>query len=144
MANETVLVISGAGIPPYAARGLTQTLEPVAASVVPRRTVNGTLVNLAPSQFRKYRSIISCRDTLPPAVDGVWPGATITVDCVSELSYLTSGGSPGRTVVPGSSRTEGDHTFYRPRLTMMVVAPWQAVTNEYGALVEWQLPLEEV
>ena len=144
MANETVLVISGAGIPPYAARGLTQTLEPVAASVVPRRTVNGTLVNLAPSQFRKYRSIISCRDTLPPAVDGVWPGATITVDCVSELSYLTSGGSPGRTVVPGSSRTEGVHTFYRPRLTMMVVAPWQAVTDEAGALVEWQLPLEEV
>lgn len=139
----TLLVISGPGMPPYAARGLTQTLDPVSASGVVARTVNGGLINLSPSQMQKYKSTISCTDMDSPALDGIWPGQALTVDCVPELAYLTAGGSPERTVVPGSSRVAGAWTWYRPRLEMMVVN-YSERTDEYGAAVEWQLDLEEI
>ncbi len=67
------------------------------------------------AQFRKYKSSISCRDQEPPAIDGVWPGHVVTVECVAELSYPT-GGSPARPVVSGSTRTQGGFVFYRPQL----------------------------
>jgi len=127
----------------YATRGLTQTLEVIEAATSLRRTVNGALVNIAASQFRKYRSVISCADQVPPAFDGLWPGQQLTVKCVAELSYKTSGGSPSRSVVTGSSRTEGSWTYYRPELTMRVVRLTTNV-NEWGAVVGWSLELEEV
>jgi len=142
MAGETLLVISGIGVPPFSARGLTQTLEPIAAAANVRRTVNGALVNLAPTQFQKYRSRISCTDMASPAVDGVFPGLTVTVDCVAELAYLTSGGSPQRTIVSGSSYIDGSFTFYRPRLTKKIVG-FSISTDEYGAAVAWTMDLEE-
>lgn len=139
----TLLSISGINIPPYSARGISQTLAPIAGAANLRRTVNGTLVDLSASQFRKYASTISCTDQQHPALNGVWPGVQVTVDCICELSYLTSGGSADRTVVPGSSRTEGLYTFYRPRLIMRVLS-YDIQTDEWGAAVGWSLELEEV
>lgn len=138
-----VLTLSGIGVPPYSARGASQTLEPIQAAQQLRRTVNGDLIDLSRPEFRKYRSTISCADQQPPAIDGVWPGRVVTVDCITELSYRTSGGAPARSVVPGSSRTEGDYTLYRPRLTMRVVS-FSQDTDEYGATVSWSLELEEL
>jgi len=142
--GETLLVISGDGVAPYSARGLTQTLEVVAEAAVVARSVNGALVNLSPPQFRKFKSTISCTDVAAPALAALWPGVVVDVDCVSEITYLTASGSPvpDRTVV--SSYTEGDYTRDRLRLTMMVVAPWTQSTDEYGASVGWQLELAEV
>ncbi len=140
--TDTVLVITGAGLTPYSARGITQTLTPINEAGALRRTVNGTLINLAPAQFRKYASTISCTTMDAPALDGVFPGDVLTIDCLPELPYLTSGGSPSRTVVSGSSRTEGDYTFYRPQLTM-TVKNFSISTDEWGAAVGWQLDLEE-
>ena len=139
----TLLVISGPGMPPYAARGLTQTLDPIDAAGVLARTVNGGLIDFSPPQMRKYKSTISCTDQDAPALDGIWPGMPLTVDCVSELGYLTAGGTPQRNAVPGSERTAGAWTWYRPRLDMLVVS-YSVGTNEYGAAVEWKLDLEEV
>ncbi len=127
----------------YATRGLTQTLDPIDATAQARRTVNGTLIDISHTQFRKYKSTISCEDHLPPALDGVWPGQTITVDCVHELSYLTAGGSPAKTVVAGSSRTEQDFTFYRPQITFLVLT-FSTSMEEYEAACSWTLELEEV
>jgi hypothetical protein len=93
--------------------------------------------------MRKYKSTISCTDMDSPALDGIWAGMPLTVDCVPELGYLTAGGSPQRTVVSGSSRTSGAWTYYRPRLDMMVVN-YTTGTDEYGAAVAWTLDLEEV
>lgn len=139
----SVLVITGIDASPYALRGATQTLQPIDQSVQLRRTINGSLVDLSDSAFRRYRSSITGSDQLPPAFDGIWPGQEVTVECISELSYKTSGGSPARDVVTGSSRTDGDYTFYRPELTMRVVSFTQD-TDEYGATVSWSLELEEV
>lgn len=143
MSNETLLVMTGIGVAPYSARGLEQTLQPINAAGQLRRTINGALVDLSESQLQKFTSTISGSDHLSPALNGVWPGRTVTVDCIKELGYLTEDGSPDRPVVPGSSRTEGDFTYYRPRLTMKVV-DWQGREDEYGRQVNWTLQLEEV
>jgi hypothetical protein len=143
MASGTLLEISGPGIADYSARGATQTLDPIDASAVMARTVNGALIDLSPPQMRKYKSTISCNDTETPALDGVWPGMLLTVDCIAELGYLTAGGAPGRSVVTGSSRVSGAWTYYRPQLSMRVVN-YAVSRDEYGAMTDWSLNLEEV
>jgi hypothetical protein len=131
MSDDTLLVLSGIGIPDYSARGLTQTLQPIEAAISLRRTINGGLKDLSFAQFRKYKSSISCRDREPPAIDGVWPGHVVTVECVAELCYPTAG-SPARPVVSGSTRTQGGLVLYRPQLQMLVTG-FSANRDEYGA-----------
>lgn len=142
---DTALVLSGVGLL-YAAREVTQTLEYIdEAKGHLVRTVNGGIADLTPPQFKKYKSTITTNSSLgrnPPSLDGVFPGDALTVDCIQELSYLTSGGSAGRMVVSGSSRTDGAQTFYRPQLSMIVV-DFKATTDEWGAQVGWQLDLIE-
>ena len=106
---QTLLVLSTPlGIPFYSARGLKQTLTPIqAATANIQRDINGTLVDIASnSSFQKYASHIECgdsdtRSTL--ALDGIWPGQLVTVDCVAELITKTT---PARTFVPGSEWTD--------------------------------------
>lgn len=142
LSDSTLLVITGLGIPEWSARGLRQTLRPIGQAEAQARTINGTLVDVAETQFQKYRSTIRCSDQQPLAFDAVWPGKTLTVDCVSELAYLT-GGSPAKTVVSGSSRVDGLFTFYRPRLTMLMT-DFRSNTDEWEGEVGWTLELEEV
>lgn len=142
-AEGTLLVLSLHGVPLYSARDLEQSLEPIKAASVTRRTINGTLVDLSLASFHKYESKISCKDVEAPALDGVFPGMALTVDCVSELVYRTTGGSPARPVVEGSTRTVGQYTIYRPRLNMMVIGVQQRL-SEYDHDIKWELDLEEV
>lgn len=140
----TLLAIAEIGLPPYSARGISQTLQPIEGSGQMRRTVNGVLVDLSAAQFRKYRSTITCTDMQHPALDGIWPGMTLTVDCVAELSYQdATDATASRTVVSGSQYTSGGFVFYRPRLTMKVVE-YRVSHDEYGAEVAWTMELEEV
>lgn len=142
--TDTVLELIGIGIADYSMRGATQTLEPIdAAAGGIYRDVNGNLHNVSSGSFNKYKSTIQCKDMRPGIFDGVWPGKLVTVKCIAELSYVTSGGSPDRTVVAGSSRTEGPLTYYRPQLSMMVVARPIHV-DEWNGDVTWRLDLEEV
>lgn len=139
----TRLALSGIGVPPYATRGATQTLTPIPQAAAMLRTVNGDLDDLGLPQFQKYTSTINCEDQQPPAVDGAWPGKSITVDCIAELCYKTAGGAPDKPVVSGSSRVEGDFTFYRPQLVMRVVS-FNTSTDEWDAKVSWSMVLEEI
>lgn len=140
--GQTWLVLSSMGVPLYSARGLSQTLEPIDGSKNMRRSINGILTDIAHTQFRKYKSKITCTDQRAPAMDDIWPGLTVVVDCIAYLSYPATG-SPHRTVITGSSFTEGSFIFYRPRLTMMVMAN-SAQTDEWDASVPWELELEEI
>lgn len=141
--TDTLLVLAGMGVPPYSARGLSQDLVPIAAAASMRRTVNGALIDLSAPQFRLYSSTISGADQQPPALDGIWPGLVLTVDCIPELAYLTHTDSPTRPVVEGSEREDAGFTFYRPRLTMRVTG-FKQETDEWGAAVKWSIALEEV
>lgn len=140
----TLLRISGIDVPPWSARGLTQTLAPIDAAANNWRTINGALLDVSAPQFRKYKSTITCNDQNPPAFSGLWPGRTLTIDCVSELSYKTgAAGQPERPVVEGSTRVEGLFTIYRPRLEMKCMS-FSKDQDEYGAAVGWSIELEEV
>lgn len=140
----TVLEFSGEGVPLYSSRFVTQTLEPIGqAGANTYRDVNGDLHAPANTAFQKYRSRISCTDMWPMALSGVWPGQVITVDCACFLGYKTAGGAPERTVVAGSSRVVGDHTFYRPQLTMMVLN-FSTSEDERVKDAAWSMDLEEV
>jgi hypothetical protein len=143
MTDSTLLVLSGMGVTPYSARGLSQSLEPINAAASSRRTINGTLRNLAQTQFEKYKSTITCTDQDVPALEGVFPGMTLTVDCVAELAYADRSAGPTRTPVPGSEREADGFTFYRPRLSMMVIN-YSETVDEWGAVTQWKLDLEEV
>lgn len=143
MANETLLVLAGIGVAPYSARGLEQTLKPIGGAGQLRRTINGELIDLSEPQLRKYTSTISGGDQLSPVINGIWPGLTVTVDCIAELCYPTATGEADRPVIAGSSRIEGNFTYYRPRLTMKVM-DWQISEDEWGREVGWSLELEEV
>src|SRR5580765_6231855 len=137
--NLTLLVMNTVGVPLYSARGLTQTLTPAAeAKPAPRRTVNGELRWLGLSQMQKYDSMITCTDQQVPAFDGVWPGMSVLVNCVCELSYMTSRGGPGRTVVPGTTpRTTPDgFTYYYPQIAFMVV-DYNTSMAEYQHEYQW-------
>ena len=131
---------------PYAARGLTQTLEVIMGAggrggAWLRRDVNGVLRDASDTRFRKYKSTITCRDGETPCIDNAWIGLQVQVSCVVELSYPT-GGAAGRTVVSGSSRTQGSITYYRPQLTMLVTSIKNS-GQEYTALQSWEINLEE-
>lgn len=153
MSQSTILRLTGIGVPPYSARGLTQTLQHIDAAVVQRRTINGVLRDLSDNAFRKYSSQISGTDVAPPAVDGVWPGMVLTVDCIPQLTQkVTSTTEPstteleaqlGRDFVPGSIVEADGFVSYRPRLTMMVIG-FTMSTEEWTAGVPWSMNLEEV
>lgn len=140
--GTTLLELVGVGVPPYSARGITETLQPIDIASQTRRTINGSLKDLSVSQFHKYKLNLTATDQQPPAVSGVWPGKLVAVKLISELCYETLGGVAEREAVAGSSRVEGDFTFYRPILNMRVIG-FSAAKDEYGATVPWSMDLEE-
>jgi hypothetical protein len=141
--DSTLLRISGVGMSRYAARGLTQTLNPIDQSKDVRRTINGELIDFSIEQFRKYASVISGNDQMPPGLAGIWPGRDVQVECIAELYFVTAGGSAERPIALGSERTEGPYTYYRPVLNMRVVDFSQSF-DEWDAQVSWSLTLEEI
>lgn len=140
--TRTLLVLNNMGIPLYSARGLTQTLKPITEAVQLFRSINGAMMDFSLAAFQKYSTTITCTDRRAPRMDGVWPGRVVTMHSVAELSYLTSGGSPIRGVVPGSSYVEGDYTFYRPILNVMLMNIEQQA-QEYPGDVAWSAEFEE-
>lgn len=145
----TILTIVGIDFPPWSARGLTQSLETVQESTQLARTVDGELDDLSTAQFRKYRSTISCKDFDIPAIDGLFPGQEVTVDCINRLSYmdpgtgeLTPGANASRTPVPGSVIVANGFVSYRPRLTMRVES-LSTTKDEWGATNSWSIDLVE-
>ena len=144
-ASGTVGIVALTGndiLTPWAARGISETLTPIEQNIPPRRDINGVLRDLRFSAFDKYKLSLECTDFSAPALDGIWRGLTVVVSCASELRYRTSGGSPARTPVSGSSRTDGDFTYYRPQLTCRVV-DFSQQYGEWTAEYAWRLELEE-
>lgn len=141
--ESTLLKMTGVGLPPYAARGITQTLAPIDAASQNVRTINGELADFSFEQFRKYASTLSASDQEPPAMDGVWPGMEVIVECAAELAFRTSSEAPARPYVPDSLREEGDYTFYRPILQMRIMS-WEGSFQEWAAEQSWSITLEEV
>jgi hypothetical protein len=129
------------GIPLYSARGCTQTLVPIKAVQVQRRTINGNLIDLSYPQFQKYSTEITCKDRRGPAIDGIWPGREITIYCIAELAHPI-GNAPQRVAVGGSTYTEGGFVRYRPILDVRIT-DFKTAPEEWMADVAWMLRAEE-
>ena len=140
---DTILVLSGVGVPRWSARGLTQTLSPIEQAGNFSRSINGTLMDLSAEQFQKFKSTITCTDQRAPAMAGLWPGQEVEVECVCELVHVEDTGAPIRPVVTGSERTEEGFVFYRPVLQMRVIS-FETSKDEWAADVPWQMELEEI
>lgn len=142
--SDTLLTITGMGGFRYQARNLTQTLAPIRQTQQIVRTINGNARDLSNPSFRKYASKISCTDVNPPAFDGVFPGALVTVHCAVSLVYMTGNlGSPHRSPVSGSQYTEAGFSYYRPILNMIVMDLSDGF-EEWKAGNAWDITLEEV
>lgn len=140
----TVLRMTGVGVPPYSCRGARQSLTVIDQAKNLRRTVTGKLRDISFSGFKLYRTSISCSDQRPPNFDGKWPGLTVVIDCISELSYTPDEGETRqRPAVPGSERMEGAHMIYRPRLTMKIM-DLSTDTDEYDVACNWNMDAEEI
>jgi hypothetical protein len=139
----TQLRLNAIGVPPYSARGLKQSWSPIDQAAQMKRTVNGIFKDISFDGFRKIKTTISGEDQEPPAVDDVWPGLQVTVDCIFELSYVKTRGNPSRPAVSGSERDSGNYRLYRPQLVCLITN-YSCERDEYGAAVSWSMDLEEV
>lgn len=142
--DPTELRLEGIGVPPYSARGLSQTLEPIDQAKQLERTINGELLDLGYAPMRKYKSTISGSDQKAPAVDGIWPGQIVWVDCIAQLCHSNTVATFGREPVDYDDIHEiQGFIYYRPRLHMMVTG-YSTDEDEWGAVVGWKIDLEEI
>lgn len=140
--NPTLLTLDPITVPPYSARGIVQTLDPIPQSFNGAYTVDGELLNLSSPTMRKFRSVITCRDLDGPALSGVWPGDIVTVGCIVERRFITATGAADRPMVAGSLRTEGIYSYFRPLLVMKITTYTEAI-EEYPGYINWQMELLE-
>lgn len=104
--SQTELVISRAGFPPFSARGVIQTLEPLLCGEM-RRTIDGRLVYTGLEGHKKYRSMVRCEDKTALSLGNIWRGSEVGVACLSTLIQEISGDKEAcipllRPAVPGS------------------------------------------
>ena len=71
-------------IPFYSARGCCQTLEPI-NPIQSFRALKGNLVSFNEQSQLKYASVIECKDVHPIALDDIWPGMQLWVECICLL-----------------------------------------------------------
>lgn len=162
--SDTLLSIAGVSIPVGAARGVSHALKPTGGANL-RRTVNGSLVALTRTQFRKYSYEVSCSDQATLAIAGLWLGQTVSVNCGQALHQTVSGSTATlqRTPVAGSvvaysasgavveSSVDGAvvtaagaaYLTYRPQLSMKIV-DMSSSFDEWQATWSWSISLEEV
>ena len=126
--HTTLLRIDDIELSPYATRQIQVSVEPIAQASQLRRTVNGTLVDTALHQFRKYRVTVTGTDQESPILTSVWPGQAHNLTLVPETGI--SEGSTGDTA--------GDVT-----LTMRLES-WSTDRNEQEAETSWELVFEEI
>lgn len=150
MNGSTLLRFVETGIPDFGSRGIQETLELISSAYNARRTVNGTLRNLARPAFSKYSLGYQCEDHDVISEALMRPGTIITVHCITELAVPGTLPDPvsawtgnARPMVPGSLREANGMIYYRP-IIVAAVTGFQIQRDEWGATVSWTLSLEEV
>jgi hypothetical protein len=162
---ETQLLFSIGGTPQFSSRGCMQELKPLVKSPM-LRSLNGNFIkNIKPVEM-KYISTITCKDEIPFAFDGIYPGVDVSVGCITPLiQKITSDKMVlSRDYVNGSlvaydmsqkkisiKKVDGRNVFlseksgflsYRPWMKMKVV-DFEVKTNEWDMKNFWVLKLEE-
>lgn len=167
---ETNLLLGISGLPPESARNCVQELLPIPNGEF-RRSINGDLLFLESSENKKYKSVISCRDTNSPLADKIWIGSQIAVGCIQNLwqslapgetkiqllrppvkdsVFVSSAdGTPEKFKLSNATvellKTYEEKIFvsFRPWLSMKVL-DFSLETDEWGMTGCWRLRLEEL
>ncbi len=158
-------------LPLLSSRGCLQTLQPCAPQKI-YRTIDGRLITITTPLHQKYVSTLRCKDSEGIAIEGLWTGAALWVDCIQRLSCPIAEGvtswtlerdpveeslflqnpaldpleltPQGRQVTwPASLSRPGNFISYRPRL-LMRLKDFHLETDEWGLTVGWTMTLEEV
>ncbi|MDR0753607.1 MAG: hypothetical protein LBE95_02990 [Holosporaceae bacterium] len=168
--GETNLILGVAGLPPESARNCVQELSPIINGEF-RKSINGNLLFLETNERKRYRSVISCKDTNSPIIEGIWVGSQLSVGCIQNLWQIINPGELKlrliRPAVDGSvcavnslgdaiqfrltdnevelSKTFADKIFicFRPWLIMKVIN-FSLETDEWNMSGGWKLFLEEI
>ena len=138
----TILTITGMGIAPYSARGLSQQITPIVNPGNMTRSINGRAQSWNMSQFEKYETTITCEDMRPPPFDNRWQGQEFTMECAARITRHMYE-LPGREVVEGSEIEEGDYISYRMVLEVMLDS-FDWTEDEWGARVGWKMKFVEL
>ena len=167
---ETLLTISGVGLPPMSARGCKQELIPLPNGEF-RKTVNGALVFVKTSEYQRYQTTIKCSDMNCPAVGNIWIGSKVEIGCIQsiwqnadsseKIIYLSRTPVKGSVIVINSNNKLIRHTVegsavhileeisgqifisFRPILEMLIT-DFRVETNEWELKTSWILCAEEV
>lgn len=168
MTDETILKLGDIYLQVGSSRGLTQSLALVSNGDL-RRTVNGSLIDLTREQQRKFNSTISGSDIAAPAIQDLWRGQELEVECIQPFRQTVFPVSLTATLIrdPVSGSVfgriaDGTKIFptsvialvatfaqnvsmveYRPILTMLV-SDISIDNDEYAAQEGWSIDLEEV
>ena len=119
----TLLSIDGITFPDAAVRGITATLR-LDTNGSLERDVNGNMVDLTLTAFRKYRASVSCSDFEAPDLDGIYKGSgPHTVRLIPKLGV--------------SDSTDGTLTL------SMMVEEFEVSTHEWDTTVDWSIELVE-
>ena len=166
--NEIILGI--AGLPQERARNCTQELIPIANGNF-KKSINGNLLFVETSKRQKYRSIISCSDSLSPIIDKIWIGSQINIGCIQNLWQVIRPGETildlirpavfdsirvidklgqnvpysisGKRILLKKSSLQKTFVSFRPWLTMLVTN-FSMKTNEWEMESGWKLESEEI
>lgn len=169
---ETLLTISGVGLPPMSARGCTQELIPIPNGEF-RKTVNGALVFVKTSDYQRYRTIIKCSDMNCPAVGNIWMGSKVEIGCIQNIWQNADSSchsikllkipADNSVVVIDEQQRYLKHILdeesvvhilddnisgqifisYRPKLDMLIT-DFRVETNEWELKTSWILCAEEI
>lgn len=116
----TSLVITGVSIPTYAGLGLVEDIGVIDQAKQIKRTINGALIDLSDSNFRKRTYRISANEAIDfPDFSALWPGAAVTITTISEF--------------------DGDTLTINGR-----VMDWETSFDEWEKRYDWSLDVEEV
>ncbi|MDR2724447.1 MAG: hypothetical protein LBB25_04615 [Holosporaceae bacterium] len=168
--SETNLILGVAGLPPESARNCQQELSPIPNGEF-KKSINGDLLFLETNERKRYRSVISCKDTNSPVIEKLWVGSQLSVGCIQNLwQVLNPGERKIRLIRPAVADSVcvvnkiGDavpHTLmddeielqktyaepifvcFRPWLSMRVVS-FSLDTDEWGMSGGWKIILEEI
>lgn len=122
MGWTTLLEIDGVDLGPYAARDLDVTLSMIKEGTF-KRTVNGRLVSLIDSSFKKYAVKIGCTDMAAPSLNDVFWGKEVYLTLIEGMGVE----DPGYDVL---------------HLAAMIV-DWSVNRNERTGQVTWSIEFEE-
>jgi hypothetical protein len=168
--GETNLILGIAGLPPESARNCQQELSPVPNGEF-KKSINGDLLFLETNERKRYKSVISCKDTNSPVIEGIWVGSQISVGCIQNLwQVIKPGELKTRLIRPAVEnsvcvlnnlgdavrfeltdhevelyKTSEEKIFvcFRPWLVMRVIN-FSLETDEWGMSGGWKLLLEEI